>query len=173
VACDSDMALSDAGETWLKEVERLALLPYDDQVGIVDGAPITEWVEGATIGYGHLISRGEWDLYKDGITQEQAEALFLEDIAPFVDKVNDVIEVDLAAHQFDALVILSYNIGKDGFASSSVAKIVNDPEAATPYASLEDAWKAWNKSQGKVNAGLVNRRAAEWDMYSNGIYRHW
>src|SRR5690606_37283068 len=127
--CDSEMTLSDEGETWLKEVEKLALQPYDDQVGITD-EPITEWVEGATIGYGHLIGENEWDIYKDGITQEQAETLFQQDVGPFVDKVNEVIEVEVTANEFDAMVMLSYNIGRDGFADSSVAKMVNDPDAA-------------------------------------------
>ncbi|MGQ4584006.1 glycoside hydrolase family protein [Lysobacter sp. F60174L2] len=170
--CDDDMTLSDEGEAWLKEVEKLALQPYDDQVGITD-EPIIEWVEGATIGYGHLIGENEWDLYKDGITEEQAETLFQQDVAPFVDKVNEVIEVEVTANEFDAMVMLAYNIGRDGFAGSSVAKMVNDPEADTSYDTLEDAWKAWNKSQGKVNNGLINRRDAEWDMYSEGIYEHW
>ena len=35
------------------------------------------------------------------------------------------------------------------------------------------AWKAWNKSQGQVMQGLVNRRNAEWDVYSKNIYQRW
>lgn len=170
--CDTDMALSDTGATWLKEVETLALQPYDDQVGITDD-PITEWVKGATIGYGHLILESQWDTYKDGITEEEADALFLIDAQPFVDAVNEAITVDVKQHEFDAMVIMAFNIGEEGFKGSSVAKLVNDPNADTPYASLEDAWKAWNKSQGKINQGVINRREAEWDMYSQGIYRHW
>ncbi|MGQ4659033.1 glycoside hydrolase family protein [Lysobacter sp. F6437] len=170
--CDSEMALSDEGATWLKDVETLALQPYDDQVGITD-EPITEWVEGATIGYGHLILKSQWDTYKDGITEEEADALFLVDAEPFIDAVNGAITVEVEQHEFDAMVIMAFNIGEEGFKSSSVAKLVNDPEATTPYASLEDAWKAWNKSQGKINQGVINRREAEWDMYSQGIYRHW
>ena len=167
------MSLSPSGESWLKQVEQLALQPYDDQKGIVPGIPLAEWVKGATIGYGHLVSRSEWDLYKNGITPEQADALFLDDVAPFEAVVNEVITASLAAHEFDALVIFAYNIGTAGFAGSSVAKMVNDSAADTRYATLEDAWKAWNKSQGKVNQGLINRRAAEWDMFALGIYRHW
>lgn len=171
-ACEEqEMALSDRGETWLKEVEKLALYPYDDQKGI--SHRISEWVEGATIGYGHLIRKKDWPRFKDGITAEEAELLFQADIGPYVDKVNEVITIDLQQHEFDALVIFAYNIGKGGFATSSAARLVNDPDADTPYPDLESAWKAWNKSQGKVNQGLINRRAAEWDMYSKGTYRHW
>lgn len=170
--CDSEMTLSAAGEAWLKKIEKLALDPYDDQKGIA-GEPITEWVKGATIGYGHLISKKNWPRFKDGITKEEAELQFQVDIGPYVDKVNEIIAVDLEQHEFDALVIFAYNIGEAGFASSSVAKLINDPEADTPYRDLESAWKAWNKSQKKVNQGLINRRAAEWHMYSTGGYRHW
>src|SRR5690606_11137903 len=102
-----------------------------------------------------------------------ADALFLIDAQPFVDAVNEAITVDVKQHEFDAMVIMAFNIGEEGFKGSSVAKLVNDPRADTPYASLEDAWKAWNKSQGKINQGVINRREAEWDMYSQGIYRHW
>lgn len=172
VPCDSEMTLSAEGEAWLKEVEKLALQPYDDQKGIT-GEPITEWVEGATIGYGHLILEYQWEIYRDGITKDEADALFQIDAAPYVKAVNDAITASVERHEFDAMVILTYNIGEEGFAGSSVAKLVNDPFAKTSYASLEDAWRAWNKSQGKVNRGLINRRAAEWDMYSQGIYRYW
>ena len=79
----------------------------------------------------------------------------------------------LKEQQFDALVFLAYNIGVRGFSTSSVVKLINDEYAVTSYDTLENAWKAWNKSQGKVMRGLENRRAAEWDIYCSGIYERW
>lgn len=166
---DEDLSLSTDGEDLLKGIETLALKPYDDD----NGKEITEWVDGATIGYGHLISKSEWDLYKDGITEEEALQLFRDDLAPFAETVNESITVEMSQQQFDAMVILAFNIGETGFAGSSVAKLVNDPDATTPYDSLEDAWKAWNKSDGKVNQGLINRRDAEWKIYTDGVYERW
>ncbi|MCC5881490.1 MAG: type VI secretion system PAAR protein [Halomonas sp.] len=163
------LTMSEAGKQWLKDVEQLRLMPYDDQTG----RDITSWVKGATIGYGHLVSEAEWDLYREGIDREQAERLFEEDLAPFVRAVNRSVEIPLAQHQFDAAVMLAYNIGIGAFSSSSAVKLMNDPWAVTPYPTLEEAWKAWNRSQGVVNRGLVNRRAAEWKMYSQGIYERW
>lgn len=163
------MTLSSKGLTWLKDVERLALKPYDDQTG----KPIKSWVKGATIGYGHLILRREWDEFKNGITEGQAEALLLRDLRPFISVVNEITR-PLKSHEFDACVILAFNIGEDGFRNSTVRKMVQNPTfRSSVYKDLEAAWKAWNKSQGKVNRGLINRRAAEWDMYSSGIYRLW
>ncbi|MCG4112058.1 hypothetical protein KBJ29_09580 [Campylobacter jejuni] len=54
----------------------------------------------------------------------------------------------LAQNEFDALVILCFNIGIDNFKNSSVAKIINAEK--TGYKTLKEAWIAWNKSQNKV-----------------------
>ena len=153
----------------LKSIESLALKPYDDQTG----RTITSWVKGATIGYGHLIAKSDWNKYKNGVTKTEAETLFKKDLAPFANRVKNVIKVSITQNEFDALVILTFNIGETGFATSSVAKLVNNPGAITSYSSLEKAWMAWNKSQGKYSRGLVNRRKAEWNIYTKGIYKRW
>ncbi|HIX61345.1 MAG TPA: type VI secretion system PAAR protein [Candidatus Halomonas stercoripullorum] len=164
-----ELTLSEAGKQWLRDVEQLRLRPYDDQTG----QDITSWVGGATIGYGHLISRDDWHLYQDGINEEQADQLFEKDIVPYLEVVNSEVSAQLTQSQFDAAVVFSYNIGTNAFRNSSAVKLINDPEAKTLYSSVEEAWKAFNRSQGVVNQGLVNRRAAEWDMYSKGEYRRW
>jgi GH24 family phage-related lysozyme (muramidase) len=165
----SNLSLSSSGESLLKGVETLRLKPYDDQTG----DDISSWVEGATIGYGHLIASDEWHLYENGINESQAENLFSDDLAPFLAAVNESVTAQISQQQFDALVMLVFNIGIGAFKSSSALKLVNDPNASTSYDSLESAWKAWNKSQGKVNQGLVNRRNAEWNVYSKGVYERW
>jgi len=165
------MILSDAGRKLLRGVEALSLTPYDDQSR--SKAHITAWVKGATIGYGHLISRAEWDTYRNGISEAGANALFDRDLAPFEAAVRNSIKVTLSANQFDALIMLAFNIGAGSFARSSVVKLVNDPTANSTYKSLEAAWKSWNKSQGKVMKGLDNRRQCEWDVYSRGVYNRW
>ncbi len=163
------MQLSTKGQDWLKKIERLALKPYDDQTN----KTITSWCKGATIGYGHLISRSEWEQFKNGINRDGAEALFPNDLRPFEVVVRE-IDRPLAQHEFDACVILAFNIGVDGFRGSTARKMIANPNfKSSVYRNLEAAWKAWNKSQGVVNKGVINRRAAEWDMYSSGIYRHW
>lgn len=165
----TNMTLSEPGEALLKGVETLRLQPYDDQTG----DDISSWVKGATIGYGHLIANDEWHLYRNGISAAQAKSLFEDDLAPFVAAVNQNVTAAVSQEQFDALVMLTFNIGIGGFKSSSALKLVNSPNARTDYDSLESAWKAWNKSQGKVSQGLVNRRNAEWNVYSKGVYERW
>lgn len=166
---NAQKGLSAKGEALLKSVEELRLQPYDDQTG----KTITSWVEGATIGYGHLISKSDWFVYKNGITSAQANALFTADIGPFISAVNNALTVNVSQQQFDAAAMLAYNIGVSGFTNSSVVALINNPSASTPYSSLESAWKAWNRSQGSASQGLTNRRNSEWDLYLNGVYKKW
>ncbi len=157
------------GINLLKSIEQLATTPYDDQTG----KDITVWVAGATIGYGHLISSSEWSKYKKGITQVEALKLFHADLRPYINTVKTKIAVNVTQNEFDAMVVFTFNIGRKGFSNSSVLKIINNHGVTSSYSNLETAWKAWNKSQGKINKGLINRRKAEWNIYSKGVYRKW
>ncbi|WP_214283495.1 lysozyme, partial [Campylobacter jejuni] len=125
--------LSNDGQNLLKNIEKLRLKPYNDQ----NGKEITSYVKGATIGYGHLIGQNEWDLYKNGITLQEADKLFKSDLLPFENAVKNSINSSLAQNEFDALVILCFNIGIDNFKNSSVAKIINGEK--TGYKTLKEA----------------------------------
>lgn len=163
------MSLSAQGLQWLKDIEKLALQPYDDQTG----RRITSWCEGATIGFGHLISTGEWNHFKFGISREEADDLLQADLAPFERAVRSTNR-NFSSHQYDAAVVFAFNIGLNAFLTSTAFKMLKNPDYhSSTYRNLEEAWKAYNKSQKKLNKGLVNRRSAEWDMFSKGIYRHW
>jgi type VI secretion system secreted protein VgrG len=144
----------------------LRLQPYDDQTG----RNIDRWVPGATIGVGHLIAQDQWTQFASGITEEQANYLFESDLQPFVDTVNASLIHEVTQSQFDALVVLCFNIGPAAFRQTSALRLVNDPQAETSYGSVDDAWRAWNRSQGQVNRGLENRRNAELDLYNHGNY---
>jgi len=165
----TSMSFGQKGISLLKTIEELATTPYDDQTG----KDITAWVEGATIGYGHLIAKSDWSKYKGGLTEIEALLLLKTDLSPFVNTIKNKVKVSVTQNEFDAMVILAFNIGQAGFSSSSVLKMVNDPLAITSYTTLENAWKAWDKSQGKVSRGLKNRRQAEWNIYNKGVYAKW
>ena len=99
--------------------------------------------------------------------------MFKSDVAAFVKRAAKVLPGGMSQHEFDAAVMLSYNIGAGAFAGSSVVALINNPKASTPYPSLERAWKAWNRVGDSVSQGLINRRNAEWDVYSKGVYKPW
>lgn len=162
------MRLSSSGIKLLKSIEQLRLVPYDDQTG----APVYQWTRGATVGFGHLLTPSEWPFVAGGITRLTADLLFNADLSPFEQLITRLVW-PVPQHQFDALVTLAYNIGADNFTRSSIVKMIRDPQAEVSYPSKEAAWKAWNKSQGAVNKGLINRRAAEWTLYTTGDYVTW
>lgn len=167
------MKISDKGIAALKQQEGHVKqngkhVIYDDQTGrpIAAGAPLPA---GATIGYGHLVIPGED--FSSGITEAAATELLRADVAAAERAVRATIRVPLTQHQYDALVMLAYNIGSGAFAGSTVAQYINNPDCVrSKYPCLESAWCAWNKSGGRVMRGLVNRRNYEFRIYSTGAY---
>lgn len=146
-------------------------MPYYDRTKKI----ITKYQHQATIGYGHLIrNKTEFKKYKDGITEEEAISLKNSDSTKICNHCNDLIKVELSQEKFDACVILVFNIGREGFRTSSILKFINNPNAKTNYSTPERAWKAFNKDKidgvKVVVKGLVNRRAKEWPLFEDGIY---
>jgi type VI secretion system secreted protein VgrG len=164
--------LSEKGRDLLKSVEELRLKPYDDSD---PDKVLTTYAPGkTTIGYGYLlVDKTEWETYKDGITNEQASALFDKKVKPFEQAVDLKLLYHVSQQQFDAAVVMAYNIGARKFKNSSAAKLINDPKAKTSYETLDAAWLAYNMSGGKKLKGLTNRRKCELKIYHKGVYKKW
>jgi len=118
-----------------------------------------------TIGYGHLITDADSTLIGRTISEAEAEQILRTDLNTAEAAVRNSITVPLAQHQFDALVSLVFNIGGGAFAGSTVRQRIN---TRAPESDTEEAWKRWNKVGAQVVQGLVNRRDAEWQLYSTG-----
>lgn len=155
--------LSPQGQALLRSLQDVRLKPYNNNTG----RALSSWNQEAAIGYGHMFAKQDWSLYQQGITQAAAEQLLQTDIPRFEQAVTAAIQTTMTQNEFDALVIFAYNIGEENFASSSVVKLINDPQATTNHTTLEAAWRAWNDYG---NYGVKARRQAEWALYSEGIY---
>lgn len=163
--------LTDRAIEFLVGWEGNKLQPYNDQAGLL------------TIGIGHLLTaeekrkkriliNGESVKWADGITNEQSWALKRQDADKFVMAVDKMTDgLDLSDHQFDALVILAFNIGAAGLSGSTVLSRIKRGE---PLARIQEAWMLWNKVRVdgamKVSNGLTKRRMAEYAMYSKADY---
>ena len=153
----------------MADYEKFVAHPYYDKDA--KHQPLTAWVKNATVGYGHIIQFTEWEKFCNGITEQEARKLKEADLVRFNQVVRESIKVEISQQQFDALVILAYNIGADGFRKSSVVKLINDPAAKTEYTSFDEAWLAWKFQDHKVIEGLVKRRKSELRLFKEGVYR--
>lgn len=168
------MKLSERGLVFLEGWESLRLKVYRDQGGKL------------TIGYGHLLTPNELSSgklllgnallvsWKKGITEGQAHLLKRQDLEPFEQVVSwDMRNTPLKQHEFDALVILVFNIGIGAYRG-----VCSVPEKirANNYQAAFKAWAEWNKvtnqktGEKKRSEGLAKRRKAEIAIFKNADY---
>lgn len=142
----------------VKRWEGMKLSAYPDP-GSRDGNP---W----TIGYGHT-SDGHMKVQRGlTITPKQAEDALEYDLNETAAAVEAAVKVELSDNQFGALVSLAFNIGIGAFRKSTLLKKLN----AGDYASVPAQMARWNKNDGKVMDGLINRRAAEAGLWAKGAF---
>jgi lysozyme len=131
-----------------------------------------------SIGIGHLLTKAElasgkifiengyYD-WRNGLTDELVYKLCDQDLARFQLVVNEEVKIPITQNQFDALVLFSFNIGTEGFRTSTALKHLN----AGAHARVGEAMKWWNKITNKktglmeVCDDLVERREAEVKLF--------
>lgn len=149
------MKLGPKGKQLIQSWETLVLYTYDDAKrpkpylgGKVSGT--------LTIGYGHTAAAGNpTPVAGMKISKAEAERIFDRDIEKFVRQVNALLTVKVSQEQFDALVSFQFNTGALG--RSTLLKKVN----AGQFDQVPAEFMKWVNDNGKVSAGLVNRRRAE------------
>ena len=95
------------------------------------------------------------------VSEFEAEALLRGDVAEAVACVNRVVTVPIRQNHFDALVDFCFNAGVRAFTTSHLLLDLNQGQ-------FEDAaaqFGLWVHAAGKVEPGLVKRRAAEAAMF--------
>lgn len=134
----------------IKDHEGLRLTAYKDGGGV--------W----TIGYGHTGAD-----VREGLTipLSEAERLLTRDLKTAEGHVNGAVQVKLTQNQFDALVSFVYNVGGEAFRTSTMLRLLN----AGDYVGAANQFPRWNKDNGKVVQGLINRRAKERDLFLRGM----
>lgn len=144
------MQYSQAGYTLTKGYEGLRLHAYQDVAGV--------W----TIGYGSTVPTVHPG---DVITQEEADARLVANMADAVQAVNSLVKVPLTQGQFDALVDFTYNLGQGTLSRSTLLAMVNRGD----FAGAAAQFSQWVHAGGKVNAGLIRRRRDEAAMFTGGV----
>lgn len=136
------MQASDTCLNAIKGFEGCRLSVYND----LNGFP--------TVGYGHKLLPGE--SFPNGITQEQADALFLADIRPFENQVNG-LGLTLTQGQFDCLCSFAFNLGLGNLKTMLSHGIDQIPEQII----------RWTHASGKIQPGLLKRREMELSWWNS------
>lgn len=139
-----------------------------DQEGFRDTAykplPTDRW----TVGYGSTYING--NLVQEGDTLDRVSAMSLlkESLYELATKIwqaiDPSVQSQITQNQFDAVCSLAYNIGSNLFLNSNTGRTF------ITGGNIANKFKLWNLSGGQIVQGLVNRRAAEQKIYTEGIY---
>lgn len=141
------MNISSTGLELIKKFEGCRLAAYQDSTGV--------W----TIGYGHTsgVKSGQT------ITQAQADTFLVTDCATAEKAVNSYDSTyGWNQNQFDALVSFTFNCG-----SGNLKTLLNSGKRTIVEISAKIT--AYNKAGGQVLQGLVNRRAAEKELFDTPV----
>lgn len=141
----AEMKPSGACRALIRQFEGCRLQAYLCPAGVV------------TIGTGHTkgVKLG------DRCSQEQADLWLSQDLEDAAAAVATLVHVPLTQGQFDALVSFVFNFGASKFRTSTLLRMLND---GRPFAAAAQ-FKLWVRADGKVEPGLVKRRAAEEAMF--------
>lgn len=125
--------------------------------------PVWDYLQ-YSVGYGGGYN---WDekrpvIKTDVINKETAKRWLLEEAKKKYDFVMSKVKVPVTENQLLAMASFTYNVGDGAFASSNLLKLLNLNADKQLVANEFDKWRI---AGGKVNAGLVNRRAAEKKLF--------
>lgn len=154
------MRISEEGTKFIASWEAFKPKAYKDLGGV--------W----TIGYGTIKYAYDGSRVKKGDKTTKESALFelsfeCNYICHFLRRV---IKPYIPQHQVDAIVSLTYNIGQNGFKSSTLLRKINEEKPI-----VEDYFTRWNKItvDGKLVPvrGLTRRRRSEFELFFYADYK--
>jgi GH24 family phage-related lysozyme (muramidase) len=125
-----------------------------------------------TIGFGHLVHLDPCDgrasevPFAGGVTRPQAEQLLAGELAGFANRVHNQVTAPLSQQQFDAVVSFVFNTGR----LNALLPDLNANQPANIPGVMNQFIRGRVGAQHIVMPGLVNRRAAEAQLFSTGQY---
>ncbi len=142
----------------LKKYEGFSAKPYWDYA---------QW----TVGYGTKCPDDRLEYYKThGITESEAESLLKVYIEKFENELYKFMSrtgATLNQHQFDALLLFSYNCGS-AWAYSGL--LYNAVVSGATGNELIYAFSRWCNAGGEIKLSLLKRRLRDANLYLNGVY---
>lgn len=110
-----------------------------------------------TIGWGHTNHHGRRFDASAVWTRAECDAALEEDITGHEEIVSRLVKISANQNQGDALISFAYNCGEGNFAKSTLLRRLN----AGDFEGAAAEFHKWTRGGGKVQPGLVRRRASE------------
>jgi lysozyme len=148
VAETSDDKLYNTAALFIKSEESLKLKPYK--------CPGGKW----TIGWGHVITKKERRLYRNGISVKQADELFDKDYAKFIKDVKRRFPELKSRKKIILTSMIAFNIGMR-FTTDGLGKAIKRGRDIEPYLLQ------YKMAGGRVSRGLARRRKAELELWNS------
>lgn len=142
------MKYSKTAEQVASRFEGCRLKAYQDLGGV--------W----TIGFGHTLNVCEGMT----ITLAQAYKFLEDDLNTAAYFVNKLVTVQLTQGEFDALTDFVFNLGPINFQRSTLHELINKRQ----FQAAAKEFEKWDHVGGKVVAGLLSRRKAEEELFTDG-----
>ena len=175
------LALSQQGEDYLKGWEGSKSTPDGQKLFYYDDDS-----DYCTVGWGHLVNGRQSCAalgikgfpkrynYKMGdenrfqwISADKAQEIFKQDVRQKAeDLIKKDVKVPLFQHEFDALCVLAFNVGRLSVVAPKLMKLLNQGDYANAPNEIMDI----NKSNGVIMPGLNLRRKRDYDIFSKQIY---
>ena len=147
VAETSDDKLYNTAALFIKSEESLKLKPYKCVGG--------KW----TIGWGHVMTKKERRLYRNGISVKQADELFDKDYAKFIKDVKRRFPELKSRKKIILTSMIAFNIGMR-FTTDGLGRAIKRGRDIEPYLLQ------YKMAGGRVRKGLIRRRKAELELWN-------
>jgi type VI secretion system secreted protein VgrG len=148
VAEHTEDKLYNTATLFIKSEESLKLKPYK--------CPGGKW----TIGWGHVMTKKERRLYRNGITLKEADRLFDKDYQKFIKDVKRRFPEVKSYKKIILTSMIAYNIGMR-FTTDGLGRAIKRGRNIEPYLSQ------YKLAGGRVRRGLVRRRKAEMVLWNS------
>jgi lysozyme len=148
VADTSDDKLYNTAALFIKSEESLKLKPYK--------CPGGKW----TIGWGHVMTKKERRLYRNGISVKEADELFDKDYAKFIKDVKRRFPELKSRKKIILTSMIAFNIGMR-FTTDGLGRAIKRGRDIEPYLLQ------YKLAGGRVQRGLVKRRKAELELWNS------
>ena len=135
--------MTPAGLELLKSFEGFDANPYRDTGGIL------------TVGFGTVFP----------LTRDEAGLLLESRVNNFEEDIRVLVQQPISENRFDALTSFAYNVGIGAFRNSTLLAKLNEGDLE----AVPGQMRLWvHDHSGRVQQGLVKRRAAEAALWEKG-----